>query len=86
MIKSAEWTLSHDTGEGVPRAIYSAECLNCGRQSAAVDNESLPVEVWALKHTGLNPQHREFKLTTELFWRVDPAPGNPYRELNQPET
>uniref|UniRef100_UPI00404014A9 DUF7848 domain-containing protein n=1 Tax=Streptomyces sp. TG1A-60 TaxID=3129111 RepID=UPI00404014A9 len=38
------------------------------------------VEVWALKHTGLHPTHRQFKATAETFWRVTPAEGNPYRE------
>ncbi|WP_159049423.1 hypothetical protein [Streptomyces sp. NRRL WC-3618] len=40
----------------------------------------MPVEVWALKHTGLNPTHRQFKAMAETFWRVTPAEGNPYRE------
>ncbi|SFD41183.1 hypothetical protein SAMN05421773_114171, partial [Streptomyces aidingensis] len=36
------------------------------------------MEVWALKHTGLNPSHRRFTLHTAQPWLVSPAPGNPY--------
>ncbi|MGW3949647.1 DUF7848 domain-containing protein [Streptomyces sp. NPDC004752] len=82
LIKAAEWTLGLETGEGAPRGIYAAECLTCGAQAPPTDNECLPVEVWALKHTGLNPTHRQFKATTETFWRVTPADGNPYRKSN----
>ncbi|MFD7508015.1 hypothetical protein ACFV5N_01510 [Streptomyces sp. NPDC059853] len=39
--------------------------------------------MWAVKHTGLNPSHRQFKLFTEWFWRVVPAPGNPYYDLER---
>ncbi|WP_158674717.1 hypothetical protein [Streptomyces hoynatensis] len=48
-----------------------------------MNNEPQPVEMWTLRHTGLNPTHRQFKLTTEWLWRVCPAPGNPYFELEQ---
>ncbi len=80
IIKAAEWTLGPETGEGAPQGIYSAECLMCGAQARPTDNERLPVEVWALKHTGLHPTHRQYQATAETFWRVTPAEGNPYRE------
>lgn len=79
IITAAEWTLGLETAEEAPKGIYSAECVTCGAQAQPTDDERLPVEVWALKHTGLNPSHRQFKATVESFWRVTPAPGNPYR-------
>ncbi|MDX3555323.1 hypothetical protein PV729_26755 [Streptomyces europaeiscabiei] len=80
IIKAAEWALGPETAQGATQGIYSAECLTCGAQAQPTDNERLPVEVWALKHTGLNPTHRQFKATAETFWRVTPTGDNPYRE------
>ncbi|NGO48299.1 DUF7848 domain-containing protein [Streptomyces ureilyticus] len=80
IIRAAEWTLGAETAEGAPQGIYSAECLACGAQAQPTDNERLPVEVWALKHTGLNPTHRQYKAMAETFWRVTPTGDNPYRE------
>ncbi|MFF7980129.1 hypothetical protein ACFZDK_13510 [Streptomyces sp. NPDC007901] len=82
IITAAEWTLGAETAEGAPSGIYSAVCLKCGAQAQPTDNERLPVEVWALKHTGLNPAHRQFKAVAETFWRVTPAEGNPYAETD----
>jgi hypothetical protein len=81
IIKAAEWTLSVETAEGAPLAIFSVVCMACGEESEAADNDRLPVEVWALKHTGLNPTHRQYQPKVLSFWRVDPAPGNPYLEM-----
>jgi hypothetical protein len=78
IMKAAEWTLTAETAEGAPSGIFSAACVACGGESPAVDDDRLPVEVWALKHTGLNPAHRQFQLRVLAFWRVDPAPGNPH--------
>ncbi len=78
VVMSAEWTLSAETAQGAPSGIFHATCLACGAQSEPVDNEPLPVELWALRHTGRHPRHRQFTFVTESFWRVDPAPGNPY--------
>jgi hypothetical protein len=80
IIKAAEWTLGPETSAGAPAGIYSAECLSCGSQAQPTDDERLPVEVWALKHTGLNTTHRQFKATLETFWCVTPTGDNPYRE------
>ncbi|WP_062207116.1 hypothetical protein [Streptomyces sp. NBRC 109706] len=55
-------------------------CLKCGAESGFVDNEPEPIETWALRHTALNTDHRQFRLTTEWFLRVDPAPGNPLHD------
>jgi hypothetical protein len=85
IIKAAEWTLGLETAQGATQGIYSAECLTCGAQAQPTGNKRLPVEVWALKHTGLNPTHRQFKATAETFWRVTPAEGNPYHEAAQAE-
>lgn len=82
IIKEAEWTLGPETGEGAPQAIYSAVCLDCGAEAPASDNAPEPVEIWALKHTGLHPAHRQYKATVETYWRTMPAEGNPYRELD----
>ena len=82
IIRAAEWTLAAETAEGAPEGIYSAECITCGAQAQPTGNVRLPVEVWALKHTGLNPTHRQFKAMAETFWRVTPAEGNPYGELD----
>ncbi|WP_406414844.1 hypothetical protein [Streptomyces sp. NBC_01614] len=80
VIKAAEWTLGAETGDGAPQAIYSAVCMACGVEAPASDNDPAPVEVWALKHTGLNPGHRQYKAMVETYWRVAPAEGNLYRE------
>lgn len=81
VIKAAPWTLAEDTSEGATRGIFRMECLACGATSGHVDNVSEPVEMWALKHTGLNVTHRQFKLFTEWFLRASPAPGNPLYEM-----
>lgn len=79
VIKATEWTLGTETAEGAPRGVYSAVCITCGAEARPTDNEPSPVEVWALKHTGLNPTHRQYKAMVETYWRVTPAEGNPYR-------
>ncbi|MEO3751754.1 hypothetical protein [Streptomyces sp. B6B3] len=71
------WTLGEETAPNATKAIFRIECLTCDASSELVDNESAPVELWALEHTGRNVSHRQFKLYTEWFMRVDPAPGNP---------
>ncbi|MEU6449578.1 hypothetical protein [Streptomyces sp. NPDC046979] len=82
IIKAAEWTLGPETAEGAPREpMYEAECASCGESSGATDGEQLPAEVWALKHTGAHPSHRTYRAIITSFWRVSPAEGNPYREL-----
>jgi hypothetical protein len=80
IIRSAEWALRDGGGEGAPEAIFIVACMSCHGESDPVDNDRLAVEMWALKHTGLNPEHRLFKLKTESFWRTAPVPGNPYYE------
>ncbi|WP_149829124.1 hypothetical protein [Streptomyces tailanensis] len=82
IIKAAAWTLGPDTGDDTPEGVCSVVCLSCGAESAPTENERLPVEVRALKHTGLNPDHRRFKAQAETFWCVTPAEGNPYRETD----
>lgn len=68
-----ELTCVPNRDEGAPTAIYSVVCLLCGAPSEPVDNEPMPVHVWMLTHTGVNPDHCDFKATTETFWRVNPA-------------
>ncbi|MCX4905449.1 hypothetical protein [Streptomyces sp. NBC_00878] len=80
IIKAAAWTLGADTDDDTPEGVYSVVCSSCGAEPAVTENERLPVEVWALKHTGLNPDHRRFKVKAETFWCVTPAEGNPYGE------
>ncbi|MDX3569477.1 hypothetical protein [Streptomyces sp. ID05-47C] len=84
IITAAEWTLGQDIGDDTPAGGYSAVCLSCGATGAATEDDRLPVEVWALKHTGLNPSHRRYKAVAETFWRVTPARGNPYQESEAP--
>ncbi|WP_127356849.1 DUF7848 domain-containing protein [Actinacidiphila soli] len=55
IIRAAEWILGQETSEGAPQAIFVVVCMTCAEESQPVDDERLPVEVWALKHTGLNP-------------------------------
>lgn len=84
IITAAEWTLAADTGEGeTPGVVHSAECLSCGATSPPTAEERLPVEVWALKHTGSHPEHRRFRATVATPWQVTPAEGNPYRERDE---
>ncbi|MFI8093231.1 hypothetical protein ACIF9R_33790 [Streptomyces sp. NPDC086080] len=82
IIKGADWTLGPETAPEAPRGIYSAVCITCGAEAPASDNDAVPVEIWALKHTGLNPHHRQYKAMVETYWRVAPAVGNPYREID----
>ena len=84
IIRAAEWTLGPEISEGAPQAIFIAVCVTCAAESEPVDDERLPVEVWTLKHTGLNPSHRLFQFKTESFWRVTPTPGNPYYGIDAP--
>ena len=58
IIKAAAWALGPEAGEGAPQAVYSALCMACGAEAPASDDSPEPVEIWALKHTGLNPNHR----------------------------
>ncbi|GAB2896733.1 DUF7848 domain-containing protein [Streptomyces mayteni] len=78
VIRATAWTVTADTEDGVPQGVFQVMCLSCGLASMRVEDEQLPVEVWALKHTGLHPAHRRYRLVTESFWLVTPAPGNPY--------
>ncbi|MFD4262186.1 hypothetical protein ACFWR9_32305 [Streptomyces sp. NPDC058534] len=80
IIKAAEWSLGPEAVEAAPHAICSAVCMDCGQEAPASDNDREPVEVWALKHTGLNPSHRQYKAMVETYWRVTPAETNPHRE------
>lgn len=80
VIAAAEWTLSVDTETGAPdQPLHEAECTTCGETSGATEGRRLPAEVWALKHTGAYPNHRSYRAIQTSFWRITPAPGNPYR-------
>ncbi|MER5802798.1 hypothetical protein [Streptomyces mirabilis] len=75
--KGAEWTPREETAaEGAPRGIFSAVCGGDGAESPPLDDDRWRVELWALKHTGLHPAHRRFRLRVLGVWRGDPAPGN----------
>ncbi|MGW0703253.1 DUF7848 domain-containing protein [Streptomyces sp. NPDC002867] len=79
IIKAAEWNLGLDTEEGAPeKPLFEAQCTSCGDSSGATEGRRLPAEAWALKHTGERPGHRSFRAIQTSFWRVVPAPGNPY--------
>lgn len=79
IIRAADWTLGLDTEEGAPeQTLHEVECTTCGAKSGATEGRRLPAEMWALKHTGERPGHRSFRATETSFWRVTPAPGNPY--------
>jgi hypothetical protein len=81
IIRAAEWTLGTETAEGAPRApLYEAQCTTCGDASDATEGSQIGPELWALKHTGRNPEHRTFRAVITSFWRVDPAPGNPLHQ------
>lgn len=85
IIRAAEWTLGPEEADGAPEELlYGAECTTCGEQSGVTESERLPAEVWALKHTGANPVHQTYRAIITSFWRVVPAEGNPYRELEAP--
>ena len=56
--------------------------MACGAEAPASDDSPEPVEIWVLKHTDLNPAHRQYKAMVETYWRVTPAEGNPYQELD----
>lgn len=79
IIRAADWTLGLDTEEGAPeKPMFEAQCTTCGESSGATEGRRLPAETWALKHTGQRPGHRSFRATETSFWRVTPAPSNPY--------
>ncbi|SFB87800.1 hypothetical protein [Streptomyces aidingensis] len=80
VIRTTEWTLTLDPSPELPRAEFTAECADCGARSLTARDEPLSVEVWTIKHTGLNPSHRRFTLRIEQRWVVEPAPGNPYHD------
>ncbi|GGX01791.1 hypothetical protein GCM10010353_16740 [Streptomyces chryseus] len=85
IIRAAEWTLGPDTSEGAPdQPLHDVECTTCGDTSECVAGSRLPAEVWALKHTGMNPDHRGFRAARTTFWRVTPAPGNPLHVDERP--
>jgi hypothetical protein len=81
IIRAADWHLGIDLEDGAPtQPLNEAECTTCGEKSGATEGTRLPVELWALKHTGQRPDHRSFRAIQTTFWRVTPAPGNPYAE------
>ncbi|MFC4609706.1 hypothetical protein ACFO9E_18075 [Streptomyces maoxianensis] len=78
LIKAAEWTLSTDTAQGAPQEpMYESECTTCAESSGATEGSRVHPEIWALKHTGSHPTHRQFRAVITSFWRVSPAEGNP---------
>ncbi|MEV4434472.1 hypothetical protein [Streptomyces sp. NPDC049585] len=79
----ANWALRLLTGEGVPDAIYSMECMTCGAESGATDNDAGPAQHWSLSHTGRSPGCRVFKLHAETYWRTEPCQDNPYADVEQ---
>lgn len=81
ILRAADWTLGADTDEGAPDGpLYEVECTTCDESSECVAGARLPVEIWALKHTGLHPQHRSFRAVQTSFWRATPAAANPLRK------
>ncbi|MFE7029429.1 hypothetical protein ACFU9Y_03900 [Streptomyces sp. NPDC057621] len=84
ILQAAEWTLATDTVDGQPKpTLYEAWCLTCKESSDVTEGERLPAEIWALKHTGLRPQHRTFAAIITTTWRVSPAEGNPFHEMER---
>jgi hypothetical protein len=82
IIKAAEWTLAPETAEGAPREpLYEAQCTSCKDTSECTEGQRLPVEVWALKHTGAHPTHRTFRAIITSFWQVSPTEENPFYAL-----
>jgi ferric-dicitrate binding protein FerR (iron transport regulator) len=73
ILKGSEWVLSAERAPGAPEAIYGAECMTCEAASAWVDNDPKPIGVWAIEHTRHDPEHRQFLVTTQRHWRVDPV-------------
>jgi hypothetical protein len=72
ILKGSDLMLSAERAAGAPEAMYAAECMTCPAESAWVDNDPRPVEVWALehaRHSGLT--HSQFLVTTQKHWRVD---------------
>ncbi|MFD3486278.1 hypothetical protein [Streptomyces sp. NPDC058665] len=79
VIRLAEWTLGVDTEPGASGPVHEIECTTCGESSDAPEGRTSSEE-WALNHTGRNPDHRGYRGITTTFFRVTPAPGNPYAE------
>lgn len=83
VIRHADWTIASDTTPGASGPIYELECTTCLETSDASEERTDP-EDWALRHTGSNPSHRSYRATVTMFFRVTPAPGNPYAEQPEP--
>ncbi|MFJ3084972.1 hypothetical protein [Streptomyces sp. NPDC086838] len=79
VIRHADWTIAADQTPGASGPIYELECTTCDAASDTSEEKGGP-ESWALRHTGSNPDHRGFRATVTMFFRVSPAPGNPYAE------
>ncbi|MGP3969954.1 DUF7848 domain-containing protein [Streptomyces sp. 6N223] len=76
--RTAAWVLSAERAPEAPHAVCGAACMACPAESAWVDNDSTPVELWAINHTaqrGLS--HSQFSVTTQSHWTVDPRIGLP---------
>ncbi|MGP3922997.1 DUF7848 domain-containing protein [Streptomyces sp. 8N616] len=81
IIRAADWTLGPETAEGAPREpLHESQCTTCGESSDATEGDRLGPELWALKHTGMHPNHRTFRAVVTSFWRTEPAPGNPLHQ------
>lgn len=79
VIRHADWTITTDRTPGASGPVYEVECTTCMERSDAVE-ERTPPEDWALRHSGLNPDHRSYRAIITSFLRVTPAPGNPLYE------
>ncbi|WP_175541566.1 transporter substrate-binding domain-containing protein [Streptomyces aidingensis] len=89
MIKSADWTLTLEDAPGIPRAVFLAECLECGGRSPESAEESLSVEMWAEQLTGngaVSPATDVFALGAVLAYALTGRgpfePADPTAEPN----
>ncbi|WP_405797935.1 hypothetical protein [Streptomyces sp. NBC_01506] len=77
VIRHADWSLGVDTEPGASGPVHEIACTTCGESSGAAE-ERASREQWALHHTGGHPSHRGYRGITAAFFRMTPAPGNPY--------
>ncbi|MEV4972021.1 DUF7848 domain-containing protein [Streptomyces scopuliridis] len=76
ILRSVRWLLAPDPDRGAKhRIVYDAQCETCEESAETSIGSRVAPEVWALTHTGRNPDHRTFIATQRTVWLATPAKG-----------
>jgi hypothetical protein len=66
------WTIAVDAGPDAEAITHAIQCAACGEQSLVFE-EIGSAQLWALRHSGLNPAHRGYREIITRPWRALPT-------------